>query len=66
MEKIRIEAELPAVLAEQARAFVAEGRAADLNDLVAEALRRFLESHASELTQAFVNEDVQWRLRGHD
>ena len=66
MEKIRIEAELPAVLAEQARAFVAEGRAADLNDLVAEALRRFLESHASELTQAFVNEDVQWGLRGHD
>ena len=66
MEKIRIEAELPAVLAEQARAFVAEGRATDLDDLVAEALRRFLESHASDLTQAFVKEDVQWGLRGHD
>ena len=66
MEKIRIEAELPAVLAEQARAFVAEGCATDLDDLVAEALRRFLESHASDLTQAFVKEDVQWGLRGHD
>ena len=47
-------------------AFVAEGCATDLDDLVAEALRRFLESHASDLTQAFVKEDVQWGLRGHD
>lgn len=60
MEKVRIEAELPAALAAQARAFVAEGCAADLDDLLAEALRRFLESHASELTDAFMKEDAQW------
>ncbi len=62
MEKVRIEAELPAALAAQARAFVAEGCANDLDDLLAEALRRFLESHASELTEAFMKEDAQWGL----
>ena len=64
MEKTRIEAELPAVLAAQARAFVAEGCATDLDELLAEALRRFLKSPAPELTDAFMKEDVQWGLRG--
>ncbi len=60
MERVRIEAELPAALVAQAREFVAEGCANDLDDLLAEALRRFLESHTSELTEAFMKEDVQW------
>ena len=66
MEKVRIEARLPAALADQARAFVAEGCATDLDELLAEALRRFLESHAAELTDAFMKEDVQWGLREND
>lgn len=66
MEKVRIEAELPAALAAQARAFVAEGCANDQDDLLAAALRRFLESHASELTEAFMREDVQWGLHVDD
>ncbi|MCF7977471.1 MULTISPECIES: hypothetical protein [Chromatiaceae] len=45
MNNTRIEAKLPAELAAQARAFVAEGWATDFNDLLVEALRRFLESH---------------------
>ena len=66
MEKVRIEAQLPAVLADQARAFVADGCAKDLDELLAEALRRFLESHAPELMAAFMKEDVRWGLRGND
>ena len=66
MERVRIEADLPAALAAQAREFVAEGCAADLDDLLAEALRRFLESHASESTDAFMKEDVQWGLHGDE
>ena len=66
MDKVRIEADLPAALAAQARAFVAEGCATDLDDLLAEALRRFLESHAHDLTAAFLKEDVQWGLHGDD
>ena len=65
MEKVRIEAQLPAALADQARAFVADGYAMDLDELLAEA-RRFLESHAPELTCAYMKEDVQWGLRGND
>ena len=66
MEKVRIEAELPAALAAQARAFVAEGCAGDFDELLADALRRFLESRTSELTGAFMKEDVQWGLHGDD
>ena len=39
MNKTVIEAELPSELAAQARAFVAEGWATDLNELLVEALR---------------------------
>ena len=49
MNNTLIEAELPAELAAQARAFVAEGWATDFNDLLVEALRRFLESHETSL-----------------
>jgi len=66
MERVRIEAKLPAALAEQARAFVAEGCASDLDELLAEALRRFLESRTSEFTETFMKEDVQWGLHGDD
>ena len=66
MEKTRIDAELPAALAAQARAFVAEGCASNLDELLSEALRRFLESHTSELTEAFMKEDVEWGLHGDD
>jgi hypothetical protein len=66
MNNTFIEAELPAELAAQARAFVAEGWATDFNDLLAEALRRFLESHEASLTESFIKEDVEWGLRGRD
>ena len=66
MERVRIEAELPSARAAQARAFVAEGCASDPDELLAEALRRFLESRTSESTEAFMKEDVQWGLHGDD
>jgi hypothetical protein len=66
MNKILIEAELPSELAAQASAFVADGWATDLNELLAEALRRFLESHEGSLTESFVRDDVEWGLHGRD
>ncbi len=54
MNNTLIEAELPAELAAQARAFVAEGWATDFNELLTEAFRRFLESHEASLTESFV------------
>lgn len=59
-----IQAKLPPELTERARSYVQEGWAADFNELLAEALRRFLESHSSRVTETFVMEDVKWGLHG--
>lgn len=57
---------LPPKLAEQAESFVQAGWVPDLNTLVVEALRRYLESHREELSERFVWQDVEWGLRGND
>lgn len=64
--KTAIRAELPAELVHQAQAFVEGGGAGDLDELLAEALRRYLESHASSLSEAFIREDVKWGLHGDE
>ena len=66
MPKTAVQAELPQELVTQARRFVAEGWAAGFDELLAEALRRFMESHAAGLTEDFVMDDVMWGLRGSD
>ena len=66
MEKIVIRAELPRDLTARARFYVEEGWAADFDELLAEALRRFLESHTARVTESFVMSDVQWGLHGKD
>lgn len=66
MTKTTIQAQLPPELTERARSFVEEGWASDLNALLSEALRRFLESHSARLTEAMVMKDVQWGLHGED
>jgi len=66
MQKTIIQAELPPDLTARARTYVEEGWAADFNELLADALRRFLESHTARLTETFVMNDVQWGLHGTD
>lgn len=66
MTKITIQAELPPELTARALTFIQEGWASDLNELLADALRRFLESHSTRVTEAMVLSDVQWGLHGHD
>jgi hypothetical protein len=63
--KTTIEAELPGDLVSQARLFVERGGAASFDHLLAEALRRFLESHSSLISEAFMREDVEWGLHGN-
>ncbi len=60
--KTAIQTELPQELVLQARAFVEQGWAGDLDELLAEALRRFLESHSSPLAESFIREDVNWGI----
>ena len=66
MVKTVIHAELPPELTARARSYVDEGWASDFNELLADALRRFLESHSSRVTKAFVMSDVEWGLHGSE
>jgi hypothetical protein len=59
-----VQVTLPQYLVSKARQFVEAGWAADFDGLMAEALRRYLESHEPELTEAFIREDVAWGLHG--
>jgi len=61
-----IQAELPPELAIRARSYVEEGWASDFNELLTEALRRFLESHSTRVTESFVMADLNWGLLGND
>lgn len=57
---------LPPRLAEQVKQYVQAGWVPDLNTLVVEALRRYLEAHRAELIERFIWEDVEWGLHGKD
>jgi hypothetical protein len=47
-----------AALVSQARALVEQGWVGDFDELLAEALRRYLESHSSRRAESFIREDV--------
>ena len=64
--KTAIQAELPEEVVKEARAFVEQGSVSDFNELLAEALRRYLESHSTRLAESFIREDVAWGLRGRE
>ena len=56
--------EIPDQLWQQAQTLVQQGWAGNLQEIVTEALRRYLESHQAVLTKAFIWEDVEWGLQG--
>ena len=62
--KTAVQTTLPSELLAQARGFVEEGWAGDFDELMAEALRRYLESHSARLSEKLVREDVAWGLHG--
>jgi hypothetical protein len=64
--KTAIQAELPEELVAEARAFVEQGSVGDFDELLAEALRRYLESHSTGVTESFIRDDVAWGLRGRE
>ncbi|MEA3208428.1 MAG: hypothetical protein QOE70_1485 [Chthoniobacter sp.] len=58
--------ECPDELHERLVAFVENGWAGDSQQAIIEALRRFLDAHAPELTEVQVLRDVEWGLHGND
>ena len=61
-----IQTEVPEQLYKKAQALVKDGWFRDEKEIFSEAIRRFLETHESELMEKFVREDVEWGLHGND
>jgi Arc/MetJ-type ribon-helix-helix transcriptional regulator len=63
---VAIQMTLPPRVYQQMQALVTEGWFRNEDDLVFEALRRFLDTHRPELMERFIREDVEWGLYGKD
>lgn len=61
-----VQTEIPDGLLTQAQDLVAAGWFRNLDELMLDALRRFLESHQGELMEEFIRQDVEWGLRGDE
>lgn len=61
-----IRANLPPELTSRAQAYVNDGWATGFDELLADALQRFLESHSGQATETCVMKDVEWGLNGKD
>lgn len=57
---------LPTALIAELRKFVDDGWHSDVNALIAESLRRYLDSHSPKLSEAFIRADVEWGLHGRE
>ena len=61
-----VQARFPERLLDEANALVKQGWFEDLDSVLQEALRRYLDAHRAELLDRFVREDVAWGLAGRD
>jgi metal-responsive CopG/Arc/MetJ family transcriptional regulator len=61
-----VQATLPTRLLAEAELLIAEGWFQDRDDLIADALRRFLDAHRPELMERYIQEDVEWGLHGRE
>lgn len=53
-------------LLQQAQHRMEQGWVANMEELIAESIRRYLESHLEMMNERFIREDVDWGLRGQD
>ena len=65
-EATLVQARVPARLLAEAQTLVKGGWFASVDELMLDALRRFLESHPAEMMEQFVREDIEWGLHAKD
>ena len=65
-ETALVRAEVPVRLLTEMEALVKAGWFRSLDELMMDALRRFVESHRAELMEQFIREDVEWGLHGEE
>jgi len=61
-----VKTEIPIGLFEQVENLVEAGWFRSFDDVMLDALRRFLESHRAELMEEFIRQDVEWGLTGDE
>jgi hypothetical protein len=61
-----IQTDVPIGLLSEMQRLVEAGWFRDLDELMLDALRRFVESHRAELMERFIHEDVEWGLQGDE
>ncbi|MEM9447253.1 MAG: CopG family transcriptional regulator [Cyanobacteria bacterium P01_E01_bin.6] len=58
--------DVPINLMNQAKRLVDAGWFRDVDEIVIDALRRFLESHQEEVMEDFIFQDIEWGLAGDE
>ena len=61
-----LQAQIPERLLDQAQSLVEAGWFGSLDEIVLDALRRFLDSHHEDLMKDLIREDLEWGLHGVD
>ena len=59
-----IQTGIPVALLAQVENLVNQGWFRSIDDVLPDALRRYLESHRADLMEAFIRQDVAWGLTG--
>ncbi|NEQ65824.1 MAG: CopG family transcriptional regulator [Symploca sp. SIO2D2] len=62
LQTASLQTEIPISLITQAQKLVDAGWFRDLDEIVLDAMRRFLASHREELMEDFVRQDIEWGL----
>ena len=65
-EVATVQTDVPARLYAEMQMLVETGWFRDMDELMSDALRRFIDSHRGELMERFVLEDVEWGLHGDE
>ncbi len=63
---MHIETKIPDQLWQQAQSMVEQGRINNIDSLITESIRRYIESHQQTTNEDFIREDVDWGLHGKD
>lgn len=61
-----IKTEIPDQLWQQAQNMVEQGWIDNMDALITEAMRRYIESHQQTISERFIREDIDWGLHGKD
>jgi Arc/MetJ-type ribon-helix-helix transcriptional regulator len=65
-EVTTLRTEVPSRLFAEMQALVEAGWFRSVDEVILDALRRFLDSHREDLMEALIREDVEWGLHGKD